>query len=70
MKRQKGQEQRETYRETFTQEGVKTIGVKGNVEKGQEDRGSGEEKIRAQGKSGRSGLRTTAGTLSLVLVFV
>ena len=32
--------------------------------------GGGEKKIRAQGKRGRSGLRTTAGTSSLVLVFV
>ena len=58
------------HRETSTQERVKTIGVKGNVGKGQEGRGRGNKKIRAQGKGGRSGLRTTAGTWSLVLMFV
>ena len=42
----------------------------GNVGKGQEGRGRGNKKIRAQGKGGRSGLRTTAGTWSLVLMFV
>ena len=53
------------HRETSTQERVKTIGVKGNVGKGQEGRGRGNKKIRAQGKGGRSGLRTTAVVLSI-----